>query len=88
MVLNLAHRNKKNQVVEITVVAKHQLLQLSLLKFHMDKLMQPDVQSKRLPKPLKIELKQEKHREKLKLVLLESMLNLIRRRRKMAKERT
>lgn len=81
------HRKKRNQDVEITVVLKLQLLQQQLLKFHMDKPMQLEELSKRLPKPLKIELKQENHREKLKPVLLESMLNLIRRRMKRTKER-
>jgi len=50
--------------------------------------MQLEEQLNMLPKPFKIELKQERHKEKLKPELQESMPNLIKRRKKKAKEKT
>lgn len=87
--IQVHHRKKSQDAVTTVVRAKNQLLlQLQPSKFHMLKLTQLEEQLNMLPKPSRIELKQEKPKERLKLESLESTLNSIRRRSKKTKEKT
>jgi hypothetical protein len=82
------HRNKNHagqNVVTVVTINQHNLL---LNQYHMLQVMPLEEQSNMLPKNWKIELKQEKLKEKLKLELLKSMPNSKKRRKKMTKEKT
>lgn len=61
---------------------------LLMLDHHMLREMQLEERLNMLRKPLRIELKLEKHKEKLKLELLESMPNLRKERNLKNKEKT